>query len=123
MTIFRKFDRRFETKEYLTSIESAYGALIEIIAYPDEAKPFGIVYCGRDTGKRYARLGNAAKYLASIVDRWGEEETNLCYKYPMHIEMQAHDEAGMKAFHDKMCHFSGFLTDEESKNLFDFLKM
>jgi hypothetical protein len=101
------------------SIKSPYGALIEINAYTDEAKPFGIVYCGRDTGKRYARLGNAAKYLASIVDRWGEKETTLSYEYPMEIKICGFNEAEMHAFRDKMCHFSGFMTIEESAEFHD----
>lgn len=118
MTIFRKYDRDFEIVSYLMSIKSAYGALIEINAYADEARPFGIVYCGRDTGKRYARLGNAAKYLASIADRWGDG-TSLSYELPLEIKILGFDEAGMKAFRDKMCHFSGFMTEEESAKFYE----
>lgn len=58
-------------KEYLIRIESGVGADLTIIANSDwGGRPFGVYYCGRDTGKRYSRIGDAVRYLKRVRAQW-----------------------------------------------------
>ncbi len=57
-------------KEYLLRIERRDSDLM-IVANSDwGVRPFGVRYCGRDTGKRYTSIGYAERYLKRIADMW-----------------------------------------------------
>lgn len=61
------------------------GAVLSIGAYADAMpKPFRIYYEGRDTGKRFEYLGNAARYLEKVAKEWNttEKETGNAATIP-----------------------------------------
>ena len=61
-------------KTYLTKIQYLNSATMHIGAYTDTPnKPFRVYYCGRDTGKRYEKIGNAARYLEKIAEQWDKQ--------------------------------------------------
>lgn len=60
-------------KMHLTHIQYLQAATMAIVvsnANPD--KPFRIYYCDRDTGRCYARIGNASRYLEKIARQWDQ---------------------------------------------------
>ena len=60
-----------KTKKYLVKIDSTHGATVHIGINSDNVKPVFVYYCGRDTGRRYVNIGNAAKVLEKIAAQWG----------------------------------------------------
>lgn len=60
-------------KNYLLKIDSTHGATVYFEINSDSTKPIYIKYCGRDTGRRYCKIGNAARYLEKIAAQWGPE--------------------------------------------------
>lgn len=82
-------------KTYLTKIQYLNAATMHIGAYTDTPnKPFRIYYCGRDTGKRYERIGNAARYLERIAEQWDQHEPKCkrCYTDISDIPVSGSDE-------------------------------
>lgn len=62
------------------------GAILSIEAYADAMpKPFRIYYNGRDTGRRYEYIGNAARYLEKVARDWftDEKETGNAKTIPV----------------------------------------
>jgi len=59
-------------KNYLVEITHASGATLHIGAYCDiyGDKYFRVYYCGADTGRRFAKIGNAARYLETVAAQW-----------------------------------------------------
>lgn len=60
-------------KKYLLKIDSTHGATVYFEINSDSTKPIYIKYCGRDTGRRYCKIGSAARYLEKIAAQWGPE--------------------------------------------------
>ena len=70
-------------KKYLTTIKSGRGACVSIAFYADTPdKNFRVYYNGRDSGKRYEKIGNAARYLEYIAAMWQSHGQNtIKYTY------------------------------------------
>ena len=70
-------------KKYLTEIRSGRGAVVSIAYYADTPnKNYRVYYHGSDSGLRYEKAGNAARYLAFLAERWKENgQTNIVYRY------------------------------------------
>lgn len=60
-----------KAKKYLVKIDSTHGATVHIGINSDNVKPVFVYYCGRDTGRRYVNIGNAARVLEKIAAQWG----------------------------------------------------
>lgn len=64
-------------QKYLVHIQIPGGAWCAVGYYADTPdKNYRIYYCGSDTGKRFERIGNAARYLASLAAAWEERGIN-----------------------------------------------
>jgi hypothetical protein len=72
-----------QMKKYLIRLKSGYGARVHIAFYADTPnKNYRVYYNGHDTGKRYEKIGNAARYLRYISERWNENgQNNIVYEY------------------------------------------
>ena len=57
-------------KEYTLKIETDRGGCVSIAANTDNMKPIFVSINGIDTGKHYANIGNAARYLREIMDAY-----------------------------------------------------
>ena len=70
-------------KKYLISIDSGCGAALYIGYYADTPnKNYRIYYCGSDSGRRYEKIGNAARYVETIAAAWarnGHTNTRRTY--------------------------------------------
>lgn len=67
-----------KNKQYTISVKHPGGAVLSIGAYCDitNDKYFRIYYNGSDIGRRYSKIGNAARYLESVAAAWyGSEKT------------------------------------------------
>jgi len=69
-------------KTYLTKIQYLKAATMHIGANTDTPdKPFRVYYCGRDTGRRYAKIGNASRYLEKIAMQWDDTSKRCTRSY------------------------------------------
>ena len=73
-----------KNNRYLLSITSPRGVTCNVAYYADTPnKNYRIYYCGTDTGARYDRLGNAARYIARLAQwwKWHEPAILITEKY------------------------------------------
>lgn len=71
-------------KKYLLQIDSGHGAALRIAFYADTpSKNYRVYYNGSDTGRRYDRIGNAARYLDGIAQRWTQNGATVTRVYGM----------------------------------------
>ena len=70
-------------KKYLTEIKSGRGAHVYIAYYADTPnKNYRVYFNGHDSGQRYEKIGNAARFVKYIAQAWTQNgQTNILYKY------------------------------------------
>ena len=60
-------------KKYLANIRTPHGASVSIGYYADTPnKNYRLYYCGSDTGDRFEYIGNAARALETLAEKWRE---------------------------------------------------
>jgi hypothetical protein len=70
--------QNMENRRYLLSITSSRGVTCNVAYYADTPdKNYRVYYCGSDTGLRYARLGNAARYIENRAYWWKRHDPDI----------------------------------------------
>lgn len=65
-------------KVYTIAVQHETGAILSIGVYADAMPgPFRIYYEGRDTGRRFEKVGNAARYLEKVFHEWGPKAKKI----------------------------------------------
>lgn len=66
-------------KKYLIQIKGGHGGRVHIAYYADTPnKNYRVYYNGSDSGQRYEKIGNAARFVETIAAAWARNgQTNI----------------------------------------------